>query len=152
MKTIAKLTLFITLIAVFTSCVSTRSTLKNVDDNAPVPTLTKDNTFVLTNFSKDKKYGYDADYPINVFYSNAKDENLNAERFLNALAGPKGEKIKFTKIESCCPFPTKRVEIGAGFLDIYELKWDGQVKPIKLYLNIYERGYLFVPVGLTIKK
>lgn len=141
------------LIAITTSsCVSTKSTLKNVDDNAPIPTLTADNTFVLTEYSKDKKYGYDADYPINVFYKNTKDEILNAERFLNALAGPKGEKITFSKVESCCPFPTKRTEIGAGFLDIYELKWEGQTEPVKLYVNIYEKGYLLVPLGLTIKK
>lgn len=152
MKTNTKLTLFVALISVFTSCVSTKSSLKNVDDNAPIPTLTKDNTFLLTEYSKDRKYGYDADYPVNVFYQNAKDENLNAERYLNALAGPKGEKITFTKIESCCPFPTKRVEIGAGFLDIYELKWNGQDQPVKLYINIYERGYLLVPVGLSVKK
>jgi hypothetical protein len=106
----------------------------------------------LTEYSKDKKYGFDPDYPINVFYKNTKDENLNAERFLNALAGPNGEKINFTKVESCCPFPSKRTEMGAGFLDVYELQWEGQSSPIKLYLNIYERGYLLVPVGLSIKK
>ena len=152
MKNIARISLFVVLISLFTSCVSTKSTLKNVDDSAPIPKLSKDNTFVLTEYSKDNKYGYDADYPVNVFYQNAKNENLNAERFLNALAGPNGEKITFAKLESCCPFPTKRVEIGAGFLDIYELKWEGQNKPVKLYINIYERGYLLVPVGLSVKK
>lgn len=141
------------LIAITTSsCVSTKSTLKNVDDNAPIPIVSANNTFVLTEYSKDKKYGYDADYPINVFYKNTKDESLNAERFLNALAGPKGEKITYSKVESCCPFPTKRTEIGAGFLDLYELKWEGQTEPIKLYVNIYEKGYLLVPMGLSIKK
>ena len=148
-----KLILVSILIAITTSsCVSTKSTLKNVDDNAPTPTLTPSNTFVLTEYSKDKKYGYDPDYPINVFFRNTKDENLNAERFLNALAGPKGEKITFSKIESCCPFPTKRTEMGAGFLDVYELKWEGQTEPAKLYVNIYEKGYLLVPIGLSIKK
>ncbi len=152
MRTLAKLSLFVVLISLSTSCVSTKSTLKNVDDNAPQPVLSKDNTFVLTEYSKDNKYGYDADYPVNVFYINANDENLNAQRYLNALAGPNGEKITVTKIESCCPFPTKRIAMGAGFLDIYELTWDGQKKPIRLYVNIYERGYLLVPVGLSIKK
>lgn len=137
---------------VSTSCVSTKSTLKNVDDNAPSPKLSKDNKFILTEYSNDKKYGYNPDYPVNVFYINAKDENLNAERFLNALAGPNGEKISYTKLESCCPFPTKRTEMGAGFLDVYLVKWEGQTMPRKLYINIYERGYLLVPVGLSIKK
>lgn len=152
MKKPARLLLVICCLSFFSSCVSTKSTLKNVDDKAPIPTLSKENTFVLTEYSQDQKYGYDPDYPINVFYKNAKDENLNAVRFLNALAGPNGEKITYTKIESCCPFPTKRTEMGAGFLDIYELYWEGQSTPVKLYLNIYERGYLLVPVGLSIKK
>ena len=152
MKNLARISLFAVLISLFTSCVSTKSTLKNVDDSAPIPKLSKDNTFLLTEYSKDNKYGYDADYPVNVFYQNAKDENLNAQRYLNALTGPNGESITYTKVESCCPFPTKRVEIGAGFLDIYELKWEGQNKPVKLYINIYERGYLLVPVGLSVKK
>lgn len=135
-----------------TSCLSTKSTLKNVDDNAPTPTLTKDNTFLITLYSKDKKYGFETDYPVNVFYLNSKDENINAKRFLDALAGPNGEKISYTKIESCCPFPTKRHQIGAGFLDVYELTWEGQKQPIKLYVNIYEKGYLMVPFGLSLKK
>ena len=145
--------LFLSLILITTtSCVSTKSTLKNVDDNAPTPTLTNENTFILTQYSKDQKYGYDSDYPINVFYKNTKDENINAQRFLDALAGPNGEKITYTKLESCCPFPTKRHEMGAGFLDIYEVTWDGKSTPIKLYLNIYEKGYLLVPIGLSIKQ
>ncbi len=145
--------LVISFLLIFTtSCVSTKSTLKNVDDNAPTPTLTKENTFLITLYSKDKKYGFEPDYPVNVFYLNSKDENLNAKRFLDALAGPNGEKITYTKIESCCPFPTKRHQIGAGFLDVYELIWVDQKQPIKLYMNIYEKGYLMVPVGLSLKK
>ena len=140
------------LIIIFaTSCVSTKSTIKNVDDTAPIPKL-KGNVFVISDFSKDAKYGYDQDYPINVFYLNAKDETINAERFLNALAGPKGEEITFKRSESCCPFPTTKSEMGAGFLDRYEITWTGQSKPIILYINIYERGALLVPVGFTLKK
>jgi hypothetical protein len=132
------------------SCGSIKSTLKNVDDSAPNLTLTKNNTFLITKFSTDKKYGYQKDYPINIFYRNTVDQKVNQERFLNALAGPKGEKITYTKLESCCPFPTKRSDMGVGLLDVYELKWEGQNKPILLYLNIYEKGILMVPVGLTL--
>ena len=143
---------FIALLISMASCSSTQSTLKNTDDNAPNLTLSKDNTFVITEYSKDKKYGYDKDYPINIFFNNTKNETINQSRFLNALAGPNGEKITFTKLESCCPFPTKRSEMGAGFLDVYELKWIGQKKPVLLYLNIYEKGILMVPTGLSLKK
>ena len=144
--------LYIAILLSITSCTSTKSTLQNTDDNAPSLELSANNTFVITQYSTDKKYGYDKDYPVNLFFNNTANETINQERFLNALAGPKGEKISFTKLESCCPFPTKRSEMGAGFLDVYELKWTGQKKPTLLYLNIYEKGILMVPVGLTVKK
>jgi uncharacterized protein YxeA len=143
---------YIAILVVTVSCGSSKSTLKNVDDNAPNLTVTKDNTFVITENSKDPKYGYDKDYPVNIFYRNSKEETINQLRYLNALAGPNGEKITYTRLESCCPFPTKRSDMGAGFLDVYELKFEGQKKPILLYLNIYEKGFVMIPVGLTLKK
>ena len=147
-----KIGILLSIILLFTSCISTKSTLKNVDNNAPVPRLTRNNTFVITAFSTDKKYGYDKDYPVNIYYNGTKDDVINQQRFLNALAGPKGEPITFTKLESCCPFPSINTEMGAGFLDIYEIRWAGQKKPVVLYLNIYEKGYLFVPMGLSLKQ
>jgi len=147
-----KTVFFIFLLITSVSCVSTKSTLQNVDDNAPIPQVSRNNTFVITEYSKDAKYGYNKDYPINIFFRSTKDDSINQERFLNALAGPKGEKITFQKVESCCPFPTKRSEMGAGFLDVYEITWEGQKKPIVLYINIYEKGALMVPMGLSLKK
>ncbi|REG99770.1 2-dehydro-3-deoxyphosphooctonate aldolase [Flavobacterium aquicola] len=146
-----KTVLFIALLLIITSCGSIKSSLKNVDNSAPVPVV-KNNAFVITAYSKDKKYGYNKDYPINIFYRGTKNDSINQKYFLNALAGPKGEKITFTKLENCCPFPTKNSDMGAGFLDVYELKWDGLKKPVILYLNIYERGQLMIPVGLSLKK
>ena len=146
-----KILFLIALLLIATACVSTKSTLRNVDENAPTPQL-KDNTFVITEFSKDKKYGFDKNYPINIFYGTTRNETINQQRFLNALAGPKGEKITYTKLESCCPFATKRSEMGVGLLDVYEIKWEGQKNPVILYLNIYEKGYLMVPMGLSLKK
>lgn len=143
------------LIALFisiTSCTSTKSTIKNIDDTAPNLELTENDTFLISTFSTDKKYGYNQDYPINIFYQSTRNETINEQRFLNALAGPKGEKITYTKLESCCPFPTKRSDMGAGLLDVYELKWEGQKSPVLLYLNIYEKGVLMVPFGLSLKK
>ncbi|WP_264551309.1 2-dehydro-3-deoxyphosphooctonate aldolase [Flavobacterium sp. N2038] len=147
-----KIALFIVLLISTASCISTKSTLKNVDDSAPDLVLNKNNTFVISLFSKDKKYGYDPDYPVNIFFRNTRDEAANEVRFLNALAGPNGEKITYKRMETCCPFPTKRSDMGAGFLNVYELTWEGQKKPITLYLNIYEKGILMVPMGLSLKK
>lgn len=134
------------------SCTSTKSTLKNVDDNAPIPQISALNTFVITEYSKDKKYGYDPDYPVNVYFRSAKYDSINQLRYLNALAGPKGEILTYKKVETCCPYPTKKNEMGAGFLDVYEITWKGNQSIIKLYLNSYEKGSLLVPFGLTLKK
>lgn len=142
---------FIAILISITSCTSTKSTIKNIDDNAPDLQLVDNKTFYISEFNTDRKYGYDKDYPINIFYESTRNQTINQQRFLNALAGPKGEKITYTKLESCCPFPTKRSEMGVGLLDAYELKWEGQKSPITLYLNIYEKGVLMVPFGLRLK-
>jgi hypothetical protein len=147
-----KTALLIALLICITSCTSTKSTIKNIDDDAPNLQLVENNTFYIAEFSKDRKYGYDKDYPINIFFESTRNETINQQRFLNALAGPKGEKITYTKLESCCPFPTKRSDMGAGLLDVYELKWEGQKSPVILYLIIYEKGVLMVPFGLRLKK
>jgi hypothetical protein len=146
-----KIIALIVIFACLTSCTSTKSTIKNIDDMAPIPQL-KNNAFVLTQISNDSKYGYDKDYPINVFFRNSKNDTINIERFLNALSGPKGEAIQYKKIDNCCPFPTKKSDIGGGLLELYEVTWQGQNKPIHLYLNNFEKGQLLAPKGFTIKK
>ena len=99
------LVLLISMLFLISSCVSTKNTIKNIDPSAPIPQLNKENIFVVKSISTDPKYGFDQDYPVNVFYKNTNDENLNATRYLNALAGPNGEEIEFTKLESptCSP-------------------------------------------------
>ena len=93
-----KSTLLIALLICFTSCTSTKSTIKNIDNNAPNLQLVENNTFLISEFSTDRKYGYDKDYPINIFYESTRNQTINQQRFLNALAGPKGEKITYTKL------------------------------------------------------
>lgn len=146
--------LFILFVAILilVACGSLKNTIKNIDNNAPVPVLRKDNSFVVTEYSDDPKYGYHKDYPINVFFKTIKNDTINQHRFLNSLTGPNGEKLSYKRLESCCPFPTKRSDIGAGFLEVYEVSWNGLKKPLTLYFNIYEKGHLLVPVGLAARK
>ena len=136
---------------ILSACTSTKSNLKNVDNHAEIPKVSSANTFIVTAYSKDKKYGYDKDYPINVFYKNVASAKENQERFLNALAGPKGEKISYIKTGICCPFPNTKSEMGVASVDVYSITWEGQKKPVILYLNSYEKGALMVPVGFTSK-
>lgn len=143
---------FIGIVFMFPSCISIKNTIQNIDNNAPSLVLLSNNTFEIKAYSNDMRYGYNPDYPVNIYYASALDENINQPRFLNALAGPNGEVIKYRKLQSCCPFPSKNAASGAGLLDVYELSWLGLKKPIKIYINIYEKGFVMVPKGLSVRK
>lgn len=150
MKNLILGTLFLLLA---TSCISTKSTIKNIDDTIPSPEINEIlNCFVITKISKDPKYGYNSDYPINVGFTYVADGNANQVRYLSSLTGPKGEKLKFRIKETCCPYPTKKTEMGAGTIDIFEITWTGLQKPILLYINKYEKGELMVPIGFIPRK
>jgi hypothetical protein len=138
---------------VLCSCISTKSTIKNIDDTVIGPELNEAfGCFRITKKATNKKYGYDPDYPVNVNFTAVKDGLNNQLRFLKALAGPNGEKIKFELKESCCPFPTKKTGTGAGTIDAFEITWEGQKKPVLLYINKFEKGELLIPVGFSEKK
>jgi len=139
------------LIALLTSCGSIKSTLMNVDDSAKKPAVIA-NQFILNEYAEDSKYGYDKDYPINLGFENEKYSPKNVIYFFNAITGPNGEKISYEKIDTCCPFPSKRSVMGAGTLDLYEVTFEGSDKKIILYVNIYERGNVLCPKGFKIKK
>ena len=143
--------LLIITMAVFTSCGSIKSSLKNIDNTAVKPSV-KNNQFILTEYAPDGKYGYDKDYPINLGFENEKYSPKNIALFFNALTGPKGEKISYDKVDTCCPFPTKKSVMGAGTLDIYNVMFEGSDKKIVLYINIYEKSKVLCPKGFSIKK
>ncbi|TRW23365.1 2-dehydro-3-deoxyphosphooctonate aldolase [Flavobacterium zepuense] len=134
------------------ACTSTRNTIKNIDDNAVMPALTKEKNFVITETSSDKNYGFDQDYPINLGFMPYQSAEINVKRYFGALSGPDGEKLTYNKVDSCCPFPSKRTDMGAGILDIYEVKWDGLTEPKRIYINLYEKGNILAPIGFGIKK
>ncbi|MEZ4854653.1 2-dehydro-3-deoxyphosphooctonate aldolase [Flavobacterium sp.] len=142
------LSLFVSFLLV--GCISTKSTIQNIDNNAVRPKISN-NTFVLTEYATDTKYGYDADYPINIGLILERQEETYITYFFNALAAKNGEKITaFTKVETCCPFPTKNNSMGAGTLTIYEVQFEN-LPSKKLYFNIYEKGKIMCPKGFSIQ-
>ena len=147
----ARILVLVGFMFLFVSCISTKSTLQNVDDSAPKLIVNKYNAFIISEFASDEKYGYDKDYPINIYYRSTTNDSINQYRFFNALTGPNGEKVFYEKVGVCCPFPSKNSVSGAALLDIYEVKWLGQKTPITLYLNIYEKSPIQVPKGFGLK-
>lgn len=145
------LILFVLIGTLLASCGSIKSTLKNIDNNAIKPAV-REQQFVLTEYANDGKYGYDKDYPVNLGFENETNSPKNIVYFFNALTGPNGEKISYTKIDSCCPFPTKKSVMGAGTLEIYEVTFENSNRKMILYINIYEKGKVLCPKGFSIKK
>lgn len=150
MKTF-QLLILVLFTAFFTSCGSVKSTLQNVDNNAIKPPV-RNNQFIINEYASDGKYGFDKDYPINLGFENEKYSPKNIVYFFNALEGPKGEKITYTKIDNCCPFPSNKSVMGAGTLEVYVITMEGNDTKLNLYLNIYEKGKVLCPKGLKIKK
>ena len=138
-------------VLLLTSCVSTQSTLKNVDNSAIRPAI-KDLAYVITEYATDNKYGYDQDYPINIGFIHEKQEDINIQYYFNSLEGPNGEKISYKKVDTCCPFPSKNSLMGAGTVGIYEVMLEGSNKKVMLYFNIFEKGKILCPKGFAIKK
>ncbi|MBS4014717.1 MAG: 2-dehydro-3-deoxyphosphooctonate aldolase [Bacteroidetes bacterium] len=145
--------LFTFLMIIVFSCKTTQqASLKEFGSPNVEHSLINDNTFQITQFSKDKTYGYEQLNPIMVGGVKNMEGPLNQRRFLNALAGPNGEEIGYYRVGSCCHFKTKNSTFGGtGLLDIYNVFYEGLQEPIELYLNMYDSDTLRVPVGFTLK-
>jgi len=145
-----KYSIFLLLVMTFTSCISTKSTIQNIDNSAVKP-IVKNSMFLFTEYAEDGKYGFDADYPINIGIILERQEQQYLGYFFNGLEGKNGEKISFKKVDTCCPFPTKNNTMGAGTLSIYEYQFEGTNKKGVLYFNILEKGKILCPKGFKIK-
>lgn len=127
------------------SCSSTKrvSSSENQSSNSKEP-------FKITSVSDDETYGYTEQNPIKVGGTPSGPEN--ERRFLNALTGPNGEKVSFTRIGSCCPFKSPNGLMGGGLLDKYEVSYEGLSNPVILYINMYDKDILKAPKGFRHKE
>ena len=131
------------------SCSST----KNISEDT-TKVLRDNNTFSVTEIATDKTYGLSPKNPIEVGGSKDSEGPKNERRFLNALAGPNGEKISYYRSGSCCPIESKNDPFGFGsvMLDNYRVTWENSKDTVSVYINMYDSGKLKAPVGFTIKK
>jgi hypothetical protein len=138
------------------TCILACASQKNTTSANQGDTRTKavefldDNTYLLTEKSDDKSYGFDQANPIKVGKEDSGPKN--ERRFLNALLGPNGEALKYFRAGSCCAFKTPNGMIdNTGMLDRYRITWTGAKDTLNIYLNLYDKGDLKIPVGLTAK-
>ncbi|NII25799.1 2-dehydro-3-deoxyphosphooctonate aldolase [Pseudoflavitalea sp. X16] len=138
-----------------TACSSSRKTqypeLRSASSGAGNHAMLNDNAFKLTAIAEDSTYGYTEANPIKVG-GGLQNGASNEKRFLNALLGPDGEAISYTRRGSCCHFKTPNGIMGGGLLDAYIVTWKGQEKPIILFINMYDPGELKAPKGFTFRQ
>jgi hypothetical protein len=148
-----KNSIIVLIMLIFTSCVSIKSTIKNINESAILPDINQTfQSFILNKKADNEKYGHHPDYPINVGFTTPEEGTKNITLFLNALAGMNGEKITYSKIAACCPYPTKKDVMGVALIDKYEIVYGNIKKPIVLHFNRYEKGELMIPSKFTARK
>lgn len=131
------------------SCSSTKQTSKN-----KTQVLIDSETFLITEISSDKTYGLSPKNPVEVGGAKNSEGPRNERRFLNALAGPNGEKISYYRAGSCCPIKSNNDPFGFGsvMLDNYRVTWENSKDTVSIYINMYDSSKLKAPSGFTIKK
>lgn len=113
--------------------------------------LIDDNTYLVTEKSDDPSYAFKTSNPVKVGKNGSGPQN--ERRFLNALLGPQGEETMYYRAGSCCPFKTPNgIFENNGMLDRYRVFWTGGKDTLDIYINMYDEGDLFIPVGLNAKK
>jgi len=98
---------------------------------------------IIKQLSTDKKYGKRKTASIKV------GSIANEYAFLAQVTGPNGEKITYNRLGSCCAVKSKKAPMGKALLDKWEIRYEGLIKPIILYLNGYDFEKPKCPVGLN---
>jgi hypothetical protein len=108
-------------------------------------------TFLLTERAADSSYGFDPSNPVKV--GGITNGPTNERRYLNALLGPGGENISYLRSGSCCFFKTPHGLMDSmGLLDHYRVYWRNSRDTFSIYINMYDEGDLYIPVGFNAKK
>lgn len=99
----------------------------------------------------DADYGYSASKPVELggFLTGSKYSGAHAEYFEN-LVGPHGEPVSVERLGSCCAFEDESLPFGGGLLDMYQLSYEGQDKPVVIYVNLYRFARPLAPVGFAL--
>lgn len=145
MKSLYLLILFFTLF-LYWGCANTAKNTSGSDFSA---VFLNEETYLLTIQSEDSAYGFTASNPIKVGGYNEESGPRNQRRFMNALLGPGGETVFYARDSSCCGFETPNGILGMGMLDVYNVTWQGSQDTLQVYINMYDKGELKIPVGFT---
>lgn len=112
----------------------------------------KKQLFIITEVSEDETYGYSKKNAVKVGGVDKNQGPLNERRYLNALTGPNGELVWYSRSGSCCPVESnsEHTLTGMALLDVYRVTWEGREDTVNLYINMYDYGEMKAPKGFGI--
>ena len=124
---------------------------------ACAPSLSK----LLGNLSEsvDPTYGYTAENPIRIGYYGSRGSIEASYAYLSCLRGPNGEPLQLLvrmTVEDpinpmAKPWPPRAFDPGlsSGLLDAYQLAVLGTRDTVFVYMDVYHKGPMMVPKGLS---
>jgi hypothetical protein len=128
--------ILISIVILFSIVLSVKSQDKTIDENV-----------IIEEISTDKSYGFKPKTNIKV------GSVSNEYAFIAQLTGPNGEEIVANRLGSGWEVKSKNSPYGNKVpLDKWEIKYQGLVKPIIIYLNGYDYEKPKCPIGLSFKK
>jgi hypothetical protein len=105
----------------------------------------------LTRVAPDSEYGFTEKRPVMV-KGGFGEGGHNMYRYLNALRGPAGERVRYSRVGTCCTFKTTKSPFGdEEVLEVYEVWYEG-VTPKQMYFNWYDDGDILIPLGFSASK
>ena len=104
----------------------------------------------LKKHSSNKDYAFSSAFPIPVGGGISKSSSKNTYRFLNTLLGPNGQKVHYRRTSTYYQFRTDHSPSGdSALIDVYEINYEGAIKPVQLYFNLSVSGEILIPLGFT---
>lgn len=105
----------------------------------------------LSYTSLDPDYGFTEGKPLMLggFMRGSPYEGAHIEYF-DSLLGPQGQRVVVKRLGSCCGFEDASMPFGGGMLDMYEVTYKGQKKPVVIYVNLYRFEKPLAPVGFVL--
>jgi hypothetical protein len=113
-------------------------------------------TYKFNEKPTNEKYGYTQEENIKVAYRNNTDTLWGPKMedyYIAHLQCNCGGDIKYYRIGSCCPVPSKNALIGdMAMLDIFKIKCIKCNKSSEIYINMYDNDTaLYAPAGYNLK-
>ena len=115
--------------------------------------------------TQDKTYGYTAENPILVKNADLDHSIATSYYYISHLRTAAGNKLTLLKRTAVYNPQYKKPEVelvnrytgmpinsNARIVDLYLLKPENEPDTIKLYINPYKKGKIFIPAGLTFKE